>query len=153
MLTGNVFWQDFDSRDIRVDYGSSTDYVSAHFETFSAGLTLLMENAAKYCAPGSRITFSYATEIHGRRPYIVVRIAMRSMYVEPDEREQIWTEGYSGREAAKTARKGSGIGLSVALALFRMGDAHIDMLCGDICQTMNGVRFADNEYQLRVPVA
>lgn len=99
-------------RSVKVTIDSGLPPINIDLELISNVLTQLMENAAKYSAPGSDIGVS--AERNGAE--MVVSVADRGAGIDELERSLIFNKFYRGRDK-RFAVQGTGMGLAIAKAI------------------------------------
>jgi two-component system, OmpR family, sensor histidine kinase KdpD len=100
-----------DGFSIRVNIRPDLPQVDADPMQIDQVLTNILENAARFSAPGGEISVT-AARWHGT---VQLRVADRGPGVAPDEREKVFEEFY--RKDAGPGRGGSGLGLAIARAI------------------------------------
>jgi len=84
-------------------------------------LVNLLDNAAKYSAPGLRIQVSARAE----RRAVVVRVADEGAGVAPSERRRIFARFQRGTAATRAHAPGTGLGLALAREILAAQDGAI----------------------------
>jgi K+-sensing histidine kinase KdpD len=141
----HTFFLDFQEKNVFVDVGESHAQIFADYESIQVALYHVIENSAKYVRHDTKIYVKFM-KTNG---YIAITLEMDSLYIEPEEREKIFTEGYSGIEAKKTQKDGQGIGLWRVKQMLSLNDATIEIDCGDNIDELMGFRFAWNVITLK----
>jgi len=91
------------------------------YQTLSAALYRIFENAIKYCQPGSDIEISFP--VVGRTNQMTIE--MTSLWISEAEGVKIFEEGYSGDEAKLAGLQGDGLGLYFVQEMLKFNHAHI----------------------------
>lgn len=149
VMTMHALYHAFIDRHVRLRVGTYWEKCSIHFDTFSAGLTLLLENAAKYAAPESEVSISFKED----GTDVLLVIDMVGLCVDSDELEQLRTEGFRGREAIKSQAPGQGLGMDAMHRLFEAGGVRCSWEFGDEAFRREGLRYGHHRFVLRVPRA
>lgn len=141
----HTFFADFNDNDIYVDINNDYDgLVKIDYESIQVALYHFIENAHKYTKFESIIKIRFIEE-----PYNVkVVFSMDSLYIEKDEREKIFVEGYSGKNAKLTSKNGDGIGMWRIDQMMRLNDGKIEIECGEEIENVMGFKFAKNKFIL-----
>lgn len=105
-----VFFPDFSDNDVKVKISETKEAAFLDYETFNISLYYIIENITKYIRPGSQLDVNIVKDDFGLR----VEFSMISLYLHPEEEVKIFMEGYSGIEAKKISKNGSGLGLFTA---------------------------------------
>jgi signal transduction histidine kinase len=85
-------------------------------EALTAALVNLLDNAAKYSAPGQQITVRAASNSHGT----LLEVADHGIGIPAEEQERIFERFYqSDRRLART-HEGCGLGLSIVQSVVRL---------------------------------
>lgn len=148
----NVFWRDFQDKKIKIDNGSCDFFVSVEFESFMPALIHLMDNMSKYTIPNHEVSITYKKV----DKTLLIKLAMLSFFVFPDEKERIWDVGYSGKLAKQTQKDGNGLGMHAMKKLIELNmgkfifkpDVRLENAIG-----FEGVMYANNEIAIEIPIA
>jgi signal transduction histidine kinase len=137
----HTFFVDFTNNEIYVSVSEYTGKVNIDYESIQVALYHLIENASKYTMPNSNIniTFSEAAQ------RVIVSFKMRSLHIAADEKEKIFTEGYSGKAACNCLLNGDGIGMWQIEQMVKLNNGQVSVNCGQEAFQINGIPYADNE--------
>lgn len=117
-LTLNSFWLDFLEKNIDIYIEDCNEELCFDYKSISVVLGHIFDNAIKYSSPNSnfRIIFqkSYSK--------FEVIFDMISIKIEPDELENIFSEGISGYWASKLELNGGGYGLFIIKSLAKLNN-------------------------------
>lgn len=102
-----TFFQDGLEAKITFLLSSSVHKAFFDYQTVSAALQRMFENAIKYCRRNS-LVYIKIFELNDK---IVLQITMTSKWISIDESELIFKEGYSGNMAVQCGLNGQGLGL------------------------------------------
>lgn len=116
-----TFFQDSQERGLEWQMGSFSKKITFDYETVSVALYRLFENAIKYCKPNSVIQISFASAVHG----VKLILEMTSLWIDVEERMEIFEEGKSGRMAVKSSLNGDGLGLFCVREMLLLNGAEI----------------------------
>lgn len=121
-----LFFNDFTDKRVRVsvspcDLTACFDYDSVHVCIYH-----LVDNSAKYIKPGCEFLVS-ASE---RREFIDIFFEMESLYIEDDEVERVFEEGFSGKKAVQRQLEGGGVGLFLARQMAKLNGGGLTLLKG-----------------------
>ncbi|APY00399.1 sensor histidine kinase [Lacinutrix venerupis] len=140
------FFIDFSDKEVYVNVGECRSSINCDYESLQVALYHLIENASKYVRPKStvEITFNEVNED------IFVHFKMSSLFIEESEYSKLFIEGFSGNEAKKTSKDGEGIGMWRIKQMLELNGFSIDVKPGKDIENLNGFRFADNEFIIRL---
>lgn len=103
----HTFFVDFTNNGIFVEVGNYYGRVLVDYETIQVALYHLIENASKYTKPDTNILIQF----NETDSATTITVTMTSLFVEEDEVEKIFIEGYSGKHAKQLGLHGDGIGM------------------------------------------
>jgi len=123
LLVFNSFWLELavDKR-VRINISNCTQMLEFDYESISAALAHIIDNATKYIASDTELSVSFSKESDNK---FSVSFNMVSVQIKQDEMVQIFNEGYSGENAKRAGLEGKGIGLYIVRKLLSMNDASI----------------------------
>lgn len=142
-----TFFQDSQEQNITWTLSQSTHKVFFDYETTSAAMYRLFENAVKYCKPGTNINI----EFKPLRSAFVMSLSMTSLWIGDDEKERIFDEAYSGKVAKGQKLSGDGLGLFFVREMLRLNGASIEFepnLPGN--PKFEGI-YGENQFVIRFP--
>lgn len=116
-----TFFQDSQEKGINWLLGPCTKKVMFDYETVSAALYRLFENAVKYCKKGTEIRISFPIESNKLR----IEMEMTSLWIASQEGERIFDEGYSGEVAVNSRLSGDGLGLYFVREMLTLNKARV----------------------------
>ncbi len=123
-----LFFGEFESRKVRATVEKTRQYASFDYDAMHACLYYLVDNAAKYCRKNSALNVTVSSDAVAK--VVDIRFDMESLTINEDELEDVFKEGYSGREAIAEEANGSGIGLYQARELARLNGGDLHLLTG-----------------------
>ena len=115
------------------------------YETIQVAFYHLLENAAKYTFPKSKVTITANAD----GEYVSLIFDMTSAYVSPEEKEEIMKEGVSGIMARKMNANGDGIGMWRINQMMEINDGQFHVQFGPIKTSKMGFDFAENRFELK----
>lgn len=136
------FFIDFSDKEVYVMVGECRSTINCDYETLQVALYHLIENASKYVRPKSKVEILFK-ENKGK---VAMHIKMNSLYIEKEEYEKVFVEGYSGKEARKTYKDGDGIGMWRIKQMLELNKFQIKLNPGIEIENLNGFKFAENEF-------
>lgn len=142
------FFGDFTNKNVFIDVQQYHDSVKIDFETVQIAFYHIIENTAKYVKPNTRVKISFPVEADMQ----MVVFEMTSLHIEEDEREKIFAEHYSGKQAINTKQYGEGIGLYRSRRLVEMNNGTLTVDPGDGVVQYQGVEYSLNRFVLSLPV-
>jgi light-regulated signal transduction histidine kinase (bacteriophytochrome) len=142
------FFVDFHEKEVYVHVDKTDMRVSLDFETFYVALYHLIENASKYVKPKTQINITFNVDDCN----FITKMNMQSLYIEKDEINNIFEEGYSGLWAQKTDRKGKGIGMFRARKLIELNNGKLTVEAGEDTSMVKGIKYATNVFSISMPI-
>lgn len=117
-----IFFQDFQEREIDLQLSACESEVEFDFETINVCLYYLIENALKYCKPKSTLKIILTEE----DMFFKICFDMISLQVLPGEESQLFNDGFCGRNALTSGKSGFGIGMYRAYKTLALNKATIE---------------------------
>jgi len=130
----NPFIEEFKEKGINIVINipsakSGEEKVLIEPSLFNAAIWQLLDNASKYALSGTDITINANMVAHPQKIYF----EMISVCIEEDETEQIFLEGYKGRNSGNKGE--SGIGLYIVRKALGLMKARISVInAGKVCE-------------------
>lgn len=118
-----VFFPDFTDNDVKVKISETKEVALLDYETFNISLYYIIENITKYIRPGSQLDVNISRDSYSLK----IEFSMISLFLHPEEEIKIFMEGYSGIEAKKISKNGSGLGLFTAKKYLARSNADVTM--------------------------
>jgi adenosyl cobinamide kinase/adenosyl cobinamide phosphate guanylyltransferase len=143
--TLHTFFSDFSKRDIYVNVADFFHQLFFDYETIQVAFYHLLENAAKYTYPKSKINITANED----NKYVSLVFEMTSAYVSPEEREEIMKEGVSGIMARKMNANGDGIGMWRINQMMEINNGQFQVNFGPATISIMGLDFAKNTFILK----
>ncbi len=116
------FFPDFNDNNIHVEVEPTNKTVKLDYETFSAALVPLFDNATKYTQPNTTVNIKFVYQ-----PHTIIQIESMSLEIKPDEVEKIFQKGFSGEAAIQAEKHGTGIGMGNIQKLLQFNNARIEI--------------------------
>ncbi|MEX9949522.1 hypothetical protein AB7X11_13495 [Providencia alcalifaciens] len=144
-----VFFPDFTDASIKVKIHKTNIHVKLDYDTFQVAIYHIIENAVKYTKPHSELNVTAYEEENE----IKIKFSMISLAIDKNEELLIFNEGYSGLEAIKFDKNGSGIGMPRTLQLLKFSNAGITLIAKRDAdnETWIGVNYHRNEFIVSLP--
>lgn len=143
--TLHTFFSDFTAKSVYVEVQDFYFKLYFDYETIQVAFYHLLENAAKYTFPQSKVTI-HATEDES---HVLLSFDMFSAYVSPEEKEEIMNEGVSGKMAQKMNKQGDGIGMWRINQMIEINGGVFIADFGNIKTNKMGFDFSDNTFTIR----
>lgn len=140
-----LFFGEFLSNKVRAVVDKMSLQAKFDYDSIHVCIYYLVENAAKYVRSNSDLRVSATLNNYG---FVDIRFSMESLFIEPNETERIFEEGYSGLSATDLELSGSGIGLYLARAMARLNGGTLTVIPG---RQLGGSRYARNAFVLSLP--
>lgn len=139
----------FKNRNVRVEVGESWDKFEIDYDALQVASFYIIENATKYIEKDSTFNIRFVRTQHQFR----VEFLMMSLFIEENEVDHIFEEGYRGVHAQKTKKDGKGIGLYRAKRLVHFIEGELHLEAGK--ESKNGrdsMLYAENKFVIELPV-
>ena len=136
----HTFFIDFTNQNIYVYVAEFKGRVKIDYESIQVALYHLVENASKYTMSDSRIDISFQE----RQNEVDVIFQMKSLYIDNDEVEKIFIEGYSGKVAKQCKLNGDGIGMWQINRMMEVNNGSIKFENGQDIIEIREKKFATN---------
>ena len=136
----HTFFVDFTNNNIFVDVDNYYGRVLIDYETIQVALYHLIENASKYTKPDTTILIKF----RDISSLVEISFTMMSLFVEEDETDKIFTEGYSGKLATRFELKGDGIGMWRIKQMMNLNRGSIKFVNGKNRFMSNGMIYGEN---------
>ena len=138
----HTFFVDFEENDVQVHIGENYSRVLVDYESIHVAFYHILENASKYIKQFSTFSIKFSENPNN----LTIAFLMDSLYIEENELEKIFIEGYSGINAHKAKRAGEGIGMSRIKRLVELNDAEFTVIAGKKIIQYNGQRYSKNQF-------
>ena len=152
MLVMNTYWDALKDKRVAVSIGGCKDRVMVDYDTIAASLVHLLDNATKYVCPGTKLIISF----RGSLETVNLIMDMVSLRIQHDEINNIFYEGYSGREPKKIGLQGEGRGLFLVDRLLTLSDSKLNIQA-NVDQRRRarhmGMDFENNVFTMSMPRA
>lgn len=128
---------------VKLEIGQTENSVLIDYTSFQVALFYILENIVKYIRPNTTLSikFDYNRKVKVKS----VVFEMESLLVKKHEVNKIFDEGFSGQEAIKCKKNGSGIGLFIAKKLINENNADIKFITdGEVKDIAIGRSFGKN---------
>lgn len=145
MIVLYMFFADFTEKSVYVEVENYFEKAYFDFESVQVAIYHIVENAAKYVKPNSVVYVRFGNNKDGH--YVIFE--MDSIYVYPEEREKVNTEGYSGKIAKKIGKSGNGIGMSRISRLLALNNIMFETEFGDESKEVDSVLYAYNLFAIK----
>jgi signal transduction histidine kinase len=119
------FLRDLNSKNIEVSVADSELNGHCDYKAISVIFNNLFSNAEKYAIPNHDINIRFEKD----NDRVNIIIDMIGLKVEPEEEEQIFNPGYSGKWAYKSQKAGTGMGLNIIKRICEMTDVKVEFKC------------------------
>lgn len=145
----HTFFVDFTNNGIFIEVESFYGRVLIDYESIQVALYHLIENASKYTKPDTNILIQFNEE----NEVVKITITMTSLFVEEDERDKIFIEGFSGKIAKENGLDGDGIGMWRINQMMALNRGRIEFNCGTTRLVSDGITYGENQIILTLPKA
>lgn len=137
-----TFYLDFKQSKIefKIDYYDKR--VNVDYNTFSLGLYHIFLNAVKYIKPNTVMQVSFEEN----RGKLQVVFSMNSLFIEKDEIDKIFEDGYSGKYPTALNKKGNGLGMNIIKKTVELNGGQFFVIPGTIHKEQKRVNYAYNKF-------
>lgn len=146
------YWFDLIQKNITINVDSCYEKVFVDPKSISVVLSLLFENATKYCGGNSE----FCVKFDENSDYLIVSLEMTSLKINKENINKILTEGESGEYAKKLGLAGDGLGLSIANKLVNYNKGILEIET-DVLPTLKtshmGIPYERNRFNLKLKKA
>lgn len=140
----HTFFNDFSNNGVYVNVAEYTRKVQFDYESIQVALYHLIENATKYVMPYSVVEIDFQ-EINNS---IFVRFIMNSTLIKENERDLVFTEGYSGEISRHMKKNGDGIGMWRIKQMMKLNGGDCIVQCEDDIYIYEGYEYSKNTFIL-----
>jgi light-regulated signal transduction histidine kinase (bacteriophytochrome) len=152
--TVNLFSQTLAEKSVELIIYPTDARLSFDYESMQVILYHIMENSAKYSEPSSTIYISFEESDVA----FLVAFDMTSLYIHPDEIENIFKDGYSGRQTRFSRNAGNGLGMGISKKLLELNGAQLVIIPGEPVKpgsrlAPEGLLFAKNRIAIKFDIS
>lgn len=141
----HTFFVDFTNNGIFVEVENYYEKVRIDYETIQVALYHLIENASKYTKPNTNILIQFKEDAS----HVKVIFTMTSLFIEDDEVEKVFIEGYSGKAAKQSKQNGDGIGMWRIEQMMKLNKGVIELINGKNRLLSEGLTYGENQIILK----
>lgn len=141
------FFEDFSNKNVVVTVEDYYDSIPIDFESIQVALYHIIENMSKYIQCDTNAIISFRKNNNHQ----LIEFQMHSLYMEQDEIDMIFIEGYSGKNAKKAHLNGEGIGMFRAKTLVELNGGSLSVKAGPVDTTHNNIEYALNQFIINLP--
>lgn len=139
----------FRKRRVHVTVGEFREKFDIDYDALQVASFYIIENATKYTQKDSTVSITFERNQHS----LNIGFSMHSLFINEEERDYIFDEGFQGKQAIQSSRGGKGIGLYRAKRLVRFFSGEIGLIAGDETDTgKDGCLYSDNKFIIEIPV-
>lgn len=140
-----LFFGEFIAKKVRAKVEPTRVQARFDYDSIHVCIYYLVENAAKYTRRNSDFSVNVNQNSDG---LVDIRFSMESLSIKPDEREQIFEEGFSGINAIDAKLNGAGLGLYLARSMARINSGTLNVIPGP---PLGGAQYSRNTFVLTLP--
>lgn len=149
MIVLYPFFEDFNKKGVVVNVDDYYESIPVDFETFQVALYHIIENASKYIKNNTNAHISFRVEDECQ----LIELKMQSLYINPEEHDKIFNEGYSGTYAQRAKLNGEGIGMYRAKRLIELNNGTLSVIPGTNKISSNNLDYATNIFIISLPLS
>nr|WP_233398565.1 ATP-binding protein [Luteimonas sp. MC1828] len=140
-----LFFADFLDKKVWVNVEPTRVQGLFDYDAIHACIYYLVDNAAKYCSPSTRLEVSVSV----KDALVDISFEMESLFIPAGEQDIIFEEGISGSVASKKDLHGAGLGLFLAREMARLNGGRLNLLAGRVARG----DYSRNTFVLTLPCA
>lgn len=137
-----TFFLDFKQNKIEFKIDNYEKRINVDYNTFSLGLYHIFLNAVKYIKPNTVMQVSFE-ESRGK---LLVVFSMNSLFIEQDEIDKIFEDGYSGKHPTALNKKGNGLGMNIIKKAIELNGGQFFVRPGTIYKEHKKINYAYNKF-------
>ena len=141
------FFEDFSNKNVVVTVEDYYDSIPIDFESVQVALYHIIENMSKYIQRNTNANIS----VRKNNNQLLVDFQMHSLYIEQEEVDMIFIEGFSGKNAKKAHLNGEGIGMYRAKKLVELNGGSLSVKAGPVDTIDNNLEYALNQFIINLP--
>jgi len=132
---------------VKLNLGQTENFVHIDYTSIQVALFYILENIVKYIKPNTQLNIRFESDKKNKTNSVLFE--MESLLVRKDEIPRLFDEGFSGQEAIKSKKSGSGIGLFISKKLINENNANISFISnGEITYSSMGRNFSKNTIRI-----
>ena len=143
------FFEDLNKKNVIMNVASYYESVPIDFETFQVAIYHIIENASKYIQDNTDANVDFYVKDDR---YQMIEFRMQSLYINQNEIDLIFQEGYSGINAQQAKLSGDGIGMYRAKKLIELNGGDLTVSAGTIKTAYMGSDYALNKFIISLPI-
>jgi signal transduction histidine kinase len=140
----HTFFADFTNQNIYIYVSEFKGRVKIDYESIQVALYHLIENASKYTMSDTKVEINFEERLNE----VDVIFKMKSLYLDDEEVEKIFIEGYSGKVAKECKLNGDGIGMWQINRMMKLNKGSVKFINGQDIVTVRDKKFATNQIVL-----
>lgn len=145
-----LFFPEFTDKGVEVVVDKSDATAYFDYESIHVALYHLIDNAAKYSKPDSKLHINITTS--GKM--LALAFKMRSTRVLAEEQARIYDEGFSGSLPTRIGKAGDGIGMSLVKKILESNRGTISFRSHpNSCEVASGIEYEVNEFIMQLPMS
>ena len=148
MIVLYPFFEDFNKKGVVVNVDDYYESIPVDFETFQVALYHIIENASKYIKSNTNANIAFRVE----NGFQLIEFKMQSLYINQEEQDLIFNEGYSGTCAHRAKLNGEGIGMYRAKRLIELNNGTLSVVPGKNKTSSNNLDYATNIFVISLPL-
>jgi signal transduction histidine kinase len=143
-----LFFPDFTDKTVEVIVNKSEASAFFDYESMHVALYHMIDNAAKYTKPNSKLNISITAEIHT----MTIVFRMCSIKILKIEQDKIFDEGFSGSIPLRIGKSGHGVGMSLVKRIIESNHGTIIACALDGTEEQHfGIEYQVNEFTMHLP--
>lgn len=147
MLVFHEFLPDFQNKNILVNVADYAERVVFDFTVIRFIFYHLIANAEKYVKPSSIIDVTFNEDLS----FYSVRFNMTSYHMYPEDIDNMFKEGYSGKIAMEQKTAGQGLGMYLVKKMADMHKVALFVTPGQDVKKVGKVEYSENVFEVCIP--
>ena len=135
---------DFRDNNSRFRISDNGAKVRIDYDTTRVALYHMFSNAIKYMQNGTPLQVNIETDNENT----VVKFNMRSLFINKDEIDKIFEDGYSGINTRNQNKNGKGLGMGLIKKALTLNNAYLDILRGTNIIKYKKENYSDNVFKI-----
>lgn len=138
------FFNDFYSSKVDVKIGECDTKLLLDYESIHVAFYHIIENASKYIKPHSTLYINFSSEHN----VLTISFKMESLKIEDQEKEKIFEDNFSGINAIKINKAGTGLGMGIIKKLTELNNGNFNVYPGKGNVIYKGFEYSENRFTL-----
>jgi signal transduction histidine kinase len=139
------FEQEFQKKNVKLRIETNTKKILLDYDTVRVALFHIFGNAVKYTKQRSILDITF----NDSDKELNVSFQMTSLYISINELSKLFEDTYSGVNARKIHKEGTGMGMGIIKRALELNNAELIIIPGSKIIKDNGIDYADNDFIIK----